>query len=137
MPSTLTSPRIPPACPNRPSPRVLIVDDCEEDRHLYQRLLGRQRWQFLEAETGEEGLTCCQETRPDCVLLDYQLPDLDGLEFMNQLSGMSGAGQVPVIMLTGQGNEAVAVQAVKHGVEDYLSKKDLTAEILERAIRSA
>src|SRR5258708_13844033 len=97
MPSTLTPAGIPPTRLNRPSPRVLIVDDCEEDRHLYQRLLGRQRWQFLEAETGEEGLTCCQETRPDCVLLDYQLPDLDGLEFMNQLSGLSVAGKIPCI----------------------------------------
>src|SRR5207247_2830467 len=74
---------------------------------------------------------------PDCVLLDYLMPDLDGLEFLAHLSETTGARQVPVIMLTVQGNESVVAQAFKHGVEDCLTKNDLSAERLRRAITSA
>src|SRR5207247_1481131 len=119
---------------NKPLARVLIVDDSVEDRQLYQRLLGQDQWEFLEAKTGQDGLALFREHRPDCVLLDYLLPDLDGLEFLAHLSETTGARQVPVIMLTVQGNESVVAQAFKHGVEDCLTKNDLSAERLRRAI---
>ena len=81
--------------------RILIVDDSPEDRELYRRLLGSspdQKYEVLESETGQEGLVTCREEQPDCVLLDYQLPDLDGLEFLAELGeedGVThGVGQV-------------------------------------------
>src|SRR5262249_14068375 len=90
--------------------RVLLVDDSPEDRASYQRWLregGSEDYHFLEADTAEQALALCRAQRPDCVLLDYRLPDGDGLDVLAQLAAVEDAA-VPVVMLTGQGNEAVA-----------------------------
>jgi signal transduction histidine kinase len=117
--------------------RLLIVDDSPEDRELYRRLLAQNRehpWELLEAETGEEGLRAAREEAPDCLLLDYRLPDVDGLEFLSRLLEDR---LIPVIVLTGQGNEAVAVEAMKSGAQDYLLKGSVTRDRLQQAVRNA
>ena len=69
------------------------------------------------------------------ILLDYLLPDFTGLEFIAELRAQTN--QVPpIIMLTGQGNEAIAVEAMKSGVKDYLVKGKLTLEILTTSVKS-
>ena len=76
--------------------RILIVDDSPEDCESYRRLLGRQERQeydVTEADCGEDGLEMCQSDPPDCILLDYNLPDLDGLEFLTEL-GASPPGHL-------------------------------------------
>jgi PAS domain S-box-containing protein len=118
--------------------RVLIVDDSPEDRAAYRRRLsqGTERFEFEEAETGDDGIELCRSFRPDCVLLDYQLPDTDGLEVLTSLARELAAGAFAVIMLTGQGSEAVAVRALKAGAEDYLVK-GRGLDTLPQAVRSA
>ncbi len=116
---------------------LLIVDDSPEDRELYRRLLaqdGEHAYEFLDAETGEEGLQLAHERIPDCLLLDYRLPDVDGLEFLSRLRAER---LIPVIVLTGQGNEAVAVEAMKSGAQDYLLKGSVTRDRLQQAVRNA
>ena len=117
--------------------RILIVDDSPEDRELYRRLLSQDpehRYDFLESEMGEEGLQAALDEKPDCLLLDYRLPDMDGLEFLARLRAER---RVPVIILTGQGNEAVAVEAMKSGAQDYLLKGTVTRQSLQSAVRNA
>ncbi len=116
---------------------LLIVDDSPEDRELYRRLLaqdGEHAYEFLDAETGEEGLQLAHNRIPDCLLLDYRLPDVDGLEFLSRLRAER---LIPVIVLTGQGNEAVAVEAMKSGAQDYLLKGSVTRDRLQQAVRNA
>jgi diguanylate cyclase (GGDEF)-like protein len=119
---------------------VLLVEDSPEDRAAYSRLLrhsGGEDYQFLEAETAAQALTLCRELRPDCVLLDYRLPDGDGLDVLAQLAAADAEARVPVVMLTGQGNEAVAVQALQGGAQDYLVKGGVTAQGLRWAVHNA
>lgn len=119
---------------------VLIVDDSPEDRELYRRYLRRDREYFytlLEANLGRQGLELWQQHQPDAVLLDYRLPDLDGLEFLAQLQSLTRQSYLPVIMVTGQGNEAIAVQAMKASAQDYLVKEQITPEGLQLAVNGA
>ncbi|HJX27034.1 MAG TPA: response regulator, partial [Thermoanaerobaculia bacterium] len=117
--------------------RILIVDDSPEDREVYRRMLTadpEHPYEFLEADLGEDGLDMAIAESPDCLLLDYRLPDVDGLEFLTRLRGQ---GRVPVIVLTGQGNESVAVEAMKGGAQDYLLKGAVTRQGLRSAVRNA
>jgi len=113
-------------------PSVLIIDDDEIDRERASRLLGRS-YHLLQAEQGAEGLDLYLQQRPACVLLDYMLPDIEGLELLEDLIRRGAT----VIMLTGQGNEQVAVEAMKHGAQDYLVKDHMDSDLLRRAIRNA
>ena len=120
--------------------RLLIVDDSPEDRASYRRLIngsGGRLCSFAETDSGEEGLDLCIRLQPDCVLLDYQLPDVDGLEFLSRLFDELKQPLTPVVMLTGQGSESVAVEAMKRGAQDYLVKGSLTRDALQRAIANA
>jgi signal transduction histidine kinase/DNA-binding response OmpR family regulator len=117
---------------------ILCVDDSTADRTLYRHFLGSTGiYTFLEAATGEEGLRSCQTTQPDCLILDFYLPDMDGFEFLDTLQAETVSLPYPVIILTGQGTEQLAVQAMRRGVQDYIVKDDLSAGTLRRVIANA
>lgn len=119
---------------------LLIVDDSPEDRELYRRYLRRDRessYTILEATLGQQGLELWQQHQPDAVLLDYRLPDMDGLEFLAQLQPSMQQPCLPVIVVTGQGNEAIAVKAIKAGAQDYIIKEQITPEGLQIAVNGA
>ena len=119
---------------------ILIIDDCPEDREVYRRYLlqdTENNYTILEEESGEGALTLCQQFRLDAILLDFVLPDLDGLEFLSELRLLTKEAMPATIMLTGYGNEALAVQAMKSGVQDYLVKGQTTGERLRSTIHSA
>ncbi|MBD2345304.1 PAS domain S-box protein [Anabaena subtropica] len=119
---------------------ILIIDDCSEDRQVYRRYLQQDqehRYTILEEESGEEALDLCRRFQPDVILLDFLLPDQDGLEFLAELQQQVQGSMPAIVMLTGYGNEAIAVQAMKSGVYDYLVKGQTTAERLRSTIHSA
>ncbi|MBD2437759.1 PAS domain-containing protein [Nostoc sp. FACHB-110] len=120
--------------------KILIIDDSPEDRELYRRYLlrdGDYSYKFLEASQGKQGIKLFQQHQPDAILLDYRLPDLDGLELLSQLKSLLAQPYLPAIMVTGQGNEAIAVQAMKAGAQDYLVKEQITPEGLQLAVQGA
>lgn len=120
-----------------PIQTILLIDDSPQDREMYLRYLlkdKRYSYKILETESGEEGLQLCFEAMPDVILLDYRLPDFDGLEVLEELKERTGKSEFPVVMLTGQGNEAIAVQAMKNGARDYLVKGQLTGENLRNIV---
>jgi PAS domain S-box-containing protein len=119
---------------------LLIVDDSPEDLELYRRYLLSDReysYTILEASLGQQGLDLWQQHQLDAMLVDYRLPDMDGLEFLSHLHFSSPDLGLPVIVVTGQGNEAIAVQAIKAGAQDYLVKGQLTPERLQLAVNGA
>ena len=124
------------AAPNR----LLIVEDCLEDRMAYRRFLtdpAAAPWVFSEADCGEGGLALCAAQQPDCVLLDYLLPDLDGIEFLDRLRRQQDRRDIPVIMVTGNATGDLASRALQSGAKGLLCKTDLSRELLQQALREA
>ncbi|APO66373.1 sensor histidine kinase/response regulator hybrid protein [Rhizobium gallicum] len=117
---------------------VVIIDDNMDDRDFYRRMLGRiagTTYTLAEAETGDQGLAMIARKRPNCILLDYSLPGRNGLGVLAQILELDASANV--VMLTGQGNEAVAVEVMKSGARDYLTKDALSPEGLHRCIQNA
>ena len=117
--------------------RVLVVDDDQVDRLAVRRLLARLPGEIEVREAG--GVLAASDLLPDhafdCVVLDYNLPDGDGLTF---LRGLRTAGlKVPVVMLTGQEDALVARDLVMAGAAAYLAKNRLSAELLQATLREA
>jgi PAS domain S-box-containing protein len=119
---------------------LLIIEDFPADRELYRQALladTSTTYHLLEAESVAEGLELCQRQKIDAVLLNYLLPDANGLEFLQQLSAQNNSYNPAVVMIAGQGSESLAVRAIKAGAEDYLAKRDLTPELLQLTVRNA
>lgn len=118
--------------------RILIIDDSEDDGEMYVRSLSRVRnadYAFELRQDGREGIRTALEWNPDCILLDYSLPGADGIRVLEQLR-KSGC-ETPVVILTGQGNETVAVEAMKKGAQDYLVKSQINGDLLHRVVTAA
>ena len=123
-----------------PVRKILIVDDSPEDRETWRRYLASDpavRYEITERDSMEAGLAACQEERPECILLDHNLPDGTGIEFLRGLQKIGGTLAFPTVMLTGTGSEAVAVEAMKTGAQDYLMKNRLQPDALHRALHGA
>lgn len=117
---------------------ILIVEDNAEDRVVYQRYLKKMFGDTLKitmVDTGDAALNCLSAGGVDCVLLDYNLPDIDGVQFLEKRNEQSP--NVPVVMLTGEGSEKIAVQALKLGAYDYLIKSELQPEHMHSTITNA
>jgi signal transduction histidine kinase len=118
---------------------LLIVDDNEIDCRLYRKLLAHTAPDTCQVEAtadGAAGLAALRAGAFDCVLLDFNLPDMTGLEF---LAAAADGGELPcaVVLVTGHGSEAVAVEAMKRGAQDYLVKDIINERRLWRVIRLA
>lgn len=121
--------------------RLLILDDNSGDRFLYKRMLAEAdpgtEFLFFEAGAAKDALEIMGREKLDCVLLDYLLPDMLGLDFLQELAGQQLASGPPVIMLTGFGDEATAVKALQGGAHGYIPKRDLNGAMLIQAIDRA
>jgi PAS domain S-box-containing protein len=120
--------------------KVLIVDDSPEDRATLRRYLERttpRQFAVIDANTGEEAFEMCREHCPDAILLDYNLPDIGGIEWLIEFMEGEGKFSCPVIMITGQGDETVAAQSILEGAQDYLVKGKITPVSLVHVIEGA
>lgn len=117
---------------------ILVIDDSEDDRLLYRRALHHvfgTHCYLAETADGDEGLQWIDQQPPHCVLLDYSLPGRNGIEVLKRIR--SKHPFIPVVILTGQGNEKVAVDAMQHGAQNYISKSAITPETLDHVINMA
>jgi len=122
----------------RPTIALLVIDDDELDRNAVVRavkVLGTG-YELQEARDGRQGIELATARTFDCILLDYHLPDIDGLDLLVELRERLGV-TAPIVMLTGSGNESVAVEAMKRGAHDYLPKSQLGPEALLRVVSNA
>ena len=101
-------------------PNILIIDDERAIRSVLKDILGNEGFKVDEAADGEEGLKKFTASTYDIVLCDIKMPKLDGLEFLQKATDHNP--EIPVIMISGHGNIETAVDAVKKGAFDYISK---------------
>ncbi len=119
----------PPATKPVEAPLLLCVDDDEYDGSLVERLLAPDHRVVL-ATSAKEGLRIARRILPACVLLDHHMPGQDGIDAIGGFLELD----LPVILLTGHGDEEMAVAALKAGASDYLAKDRLTPNTLRRAV---
>lgn len=115
------------------APKVLIVDDEPAIRRLLRTSLSPHGYQCVEAERGQEAVAQVQAERPDVVLLDLGLPDMDGIEVIRAIRAES---QVPIVVLSIRSDERGKVLALDLGADDYVTKPFGIEELLAR-IRAA
>jgi signal transduction histidine kinase/FixJ family two-component response regulator len=116
---------------------LLLVEDDTVDRMAVRRTLRAAGLDVALTEVSDhaEALLALREREFDCILLDYRLPDSDGLAVLRDLRERGITA--PVVMLTGQGDEQLAVEIMKAGALDYLTKGSLTPEYLAQSVRNA
>lgn len=110
-------------------PLVLVIEDEPPIRRFLRASLPLHDFRLLEAVNAAEGLALAAEQRPDVVLLDLGLPDLDGLAVVQQLRGWS---DVPIVVLSARDREADKIAALDAGADDYLTKPFGMGELLAR-----
>jgi len=108
---------------------VLAIEDDGDIRQLLRALLDREGYSVTEAATGRDGLRAFHQCKPDLVILDLGLPDLDGWQVLERIRDMSDA---PVLVLTARSAERDKVRGLNAGADDYLTKPFSRVELLAR-----
>lgn len=110
-------------------PKILLIDDEAQIRKFLRIALGTQDWQVSEADNGRRGLALAAVERPDVIVLDLGLPDLDGHAVLQELRSFSS---VPVIVLSVRDSESEKVRALDGGANDYVTKPFGIQEFMAR-----
>jgi DNA-binding response OmpR family regulator len=103
-------------------PLVLLVEDEETLRKVLRNLLERDGFEVAEAADGAEALNAVDRLSPDAIVLDLNLPVLDGYDVLSRLRTRSTSATLPVLVLTANGDEASEVRALKMGANEFLTK---------------
>lgn len=109
--------------------KILLVEDEQQIRRYLRVTLGTNGYKLIEAERGEEGLAIAGIEKPDLVILDLGLPDMDGLDFAKRLREWTST---PILVLSARGQEEDKISALDAGADDYLTKPFGTGELLAR-----
>lgn len=121
--------------------KIVTIEDSDFYRKLYRSLLEKvygSELEIFEESNAAGGLRTCRSVQPDCVLLDYSLPDMSGLQFLAQMkSGGSPEPSFPVVLLTGTNCDELHTEATRSGAQEYLLKDRLNSQRLALAILKA
>jgi len=117
------------------SETILVVDDGKDNRDfLAQHVLTPNGFQYMLAKDGAEGLQLALQERPDLILLDFQMPRLNGLQVLERLRAENV--HIPVILMTLHGSEEIAINVYRLGVKDYVKKPYSVGEMLDAINRA-
>lgn len=103
-------------------PTVLVVDDDEFQRKLVAKILEEENYHIVFAASGIEALNALRKTRPDLILMDIMMPDMDGMEVTRKLKAMPQLVDIPVIMVTGRSEKHTVTASLKSGATDFIAK---------------
>ena len=116
----------------RAKERIVVVDDNMNDVLLVRRVLERAGYEVLYTNSGDEGLRLAAESLPDCVMVDYRMPGVDGYEFCRRLKSDAVLRSIPVLMLTGAEGTRNVVDGLESGADDFVTKSSDIDVILAR-----
>ena len=111
---------------------ILVVEDQEDNRRIMRDLLSSAGYEVIEAVTGEEGVAAAETHRPDLILMDIQLPGLDGYEATRQIKANPELEHIPIIVVTSYALSGDDVKAFEAGCNAYVSKPFSPRELLAK-----
>jgi len=115
--------------------KIAIIDDNPDDIFAIKKMLLKQNSEYIIVDftNPEEALIKLTQDTVDCIILDYYFPVMNGLEFITEFRS-NQKSDTPIIFLTGQGNEKVAVESIKTGAFDYIIKSEISGGLLNKSI---
>jgi len=114
------------------SKRILVIEDQEDNRRILRHLLGSVHYEVLEAVTGENGVALAERERPELILMDIQLPGLDGYEATRPVKGNPDLRHIPIIVVTAKTDPRDVVAGLEAGGDEYLIKPVDQAALVAR-----
>ena len=112
--------------------RILIVEDQEDNRMIVRDVLSSAGYDLIEAVNGEDGVKLAHSERPDLILMDIQLPIIDGYEATRQIKGSAELKSIPIIAVTSYALSGDQAKARAAGCDGYISKPFSPRELLAR-----
>ncbi len=110
--------------------RILVIEDHEENRRILRDLLTSASYEIIEAVTGEEGIRLAEAQRPDLILMDIQLPGINGYDATRRIKGNPALRQIPIIAVTSYALSGDDVKAREAGCDAYVAKPFSPRELL-------
>lgn len=107
---------------NSVQPVILVVDDDDFQHKMIAKILSSDNYQLAFASSGGEAMNILRNTRPDLILMDVMMPDLDGLEMTNRLKNTPHLATIPVMMISGKSEGNVVLNCLKAGAVDFVVK---------------
>ena len=114
------------------SRRILVVEDQEDNRQILRDLLGNNGYELIEAWDGEAALTTLASQRPDLILMDIQLPGIDGYEVTRRIKADPGLRAIPIIAVTSYALSGDAEKAFEAGCDAYVTKPYSPRQLLAK-----
>ena len=114
------------------SKRVLAIEDHEENRRIMRLLLASAGIDMIEAVTGEDGVAMAEKERPDVILMDIQLPGLDGYEATRRIKSNPELRHIPIIVVTSYALSGDDVKAFEAGCDAYVTKPFVPRDLLAK-----
>jgi two-component system cell cycle response regulator DivK len=111
--------------------RILVIEDNDDNRRIMRDLLTSAGYELNEAQTGETGVALAAALRPDLILMDIQLPGIDGYEATRRIKAMTGLREIPIIAVTSYALSGDDVRAWEAGCDGYVAKPFSPRKILE------
>jgi twitching motility two-component system response regulator PilH len=112
--------------------KILIVDDSSTEVHVFTRMLENHRHQVLIAENGAQGLEVAKRERPDLILMDIVMPEMDGFRATRLLNKAPETAHIPVIMISTKSQETDKIWAKRQGAQDYIIKPIEEQELIKK-----
>ena len=113
--------------------KILYIEDNPDNRMLVKRVLEAENYQILEASSGQEGISLAAETKPDLILIDINLPDIDGYEVTRRLRKISHIANTPILAMTANVMKGDREKTLQAGC-DYYIRKPIDIDLLPHQI---